>query len=44
MPYKLFRAIAMLESGRDCRRCGEAIAPSDAFGVSEGVCAACREQ
>ena len=43
MPYKLFRAMAMLASGRECRVCGEQVAPSDPFGVSEGVCAACRQ-
>ena len=43
MPYKLFRAMAMLASGRDCRVCGDPVAPSDPFGVSEGVCAPCRK-
>jgi hypothetical protein len=42
MLYRLIRAFAMQESGRDCRRCGEGIRPSDHFGVSEGVCVACR--
>jgi hypothetical protein len=41
-PFRLFRAFAMLETGLDCRRCGEAIVPSDHHGLSEGVCPACR--
>lgn len=40
--YRLFRAFAMLESGRDCRICGDGIRPSDEFGLSEGVCRPCR--
>ena len=43
MPYDLFRAMAMVVSGRDCRVCGDAIRPGDEFGVSEGVCVTCRE-
>jgi hypothetical protein len=42
MLYRLFRAMAMLDSGSVCRRCGEGIARSDHFGVSESVCAPCR--
>jgi hypothetical protein len=40
--YTTFRALVGLESGRWCRRCCEAIPPSDAFGLSESVCRACR--
>ena len=42
MIYKLFRAMAMLDSGIFCRRCGEPVARRDEFGASEGVCATCR--
>lgn len=42
MLYRLFRAIAGLEAGRDCRSCNESITPRDYFGMSEGVCAPCR--
>jgi hypothetical protein len=40
--YTLFRALAGLEAGRWCRTCHEPIAPRDGFGLSEGVCRACR--
>jgi hypothetical protein len=40
--YKLIQALAGRENGRDCRRCGEAIAREDVFGLSEGVCTPCR--
>lgn len=43
MVYKLFNAFVGRVSGVWCRRCGESITPRDSFGVSEGVCAACRE-
>ncbi len=42
MIYTLLRSLFGLASGRDCRRCGEAVAPADPFGVSEGVCRGCR--
>jgi hypothetical protein len=42
MLYKLLRAFAMQHAGLDCRRCGHSIAPGDHFGLSEGVCRACR--
>jgi hypothetical protein len=42
MLYKLFRAFAMRHAGLDCRRCGQSIEPGDYFGLSEGVCRACR--
>jgi len=42
-PFRLFRAFAMLESGLTCRRCGEGIVPADHHGLSEGVCAPCRD-
>lgn len=29
-------------SGRSCRVCGSAVASRDGFGMSEGVCPACR--
>jgi hypothetical protein len=38
----LVRAIAGQETGRRCRVCGEPIATKDCFGMSEGVCRACR--
>jgi hypothetical protein len=38
----IFRRLLLLESGTNCRRCSEAIAANDPFGVSEGVCAPCR--
>jgi hypothetical protein len=40
--YSTFRALVGLESGRWCRGCCDAIARGDAFGLSEGVCRACR--
>ena len=40
--YSTFRALVGLESGRWCRRCCEGIPRSDAFGLSESVCRACR--
>ncbi len=40
--WRFFRTVAGLESGRWCRRCGEGIGRSDAFGRSEGVCLPCR--
>ncbi len=40
--YKLFRAVAGLESGRNCSKCLEPIHPRDAFGLSESVCHPCR--
>ena len=43
MVYKVLRALAGLESGRECRVCGETIRPKDLFGLGEGVCQACRE-
>ena len=39
---KLLYAMYGLYEGRDCRSCGEAISPEDGFGMSEGVCGACR--
>lgn len=43
MINKFFRAIAMLDSGLPCRTCGQGIARDDEFGLSEGVCAPCRD-
>jgi hypothetical protein len=40
--WRLFRAMAGIESGRCCRSCGESILRDDYFGLSEGVCRACR--
>jgi hypothetical protein len=40
--YRLFRAMAGVESGRCCRTCGESILREDRFGLSEGVCSPCR--
>jgi len=40
--YRLIRAMAGEETGRTCRRCAESIRTSDPFGMSEGVCRACR--
>lgn len=42
MLYRLVLALAGRYFGRECRTCGEPISPGDEFGVSEGVCAACR--
>ena len=42
--WRVFRALAGVEAGRYCRRCGEAILRADPFGRSEGVCAACRHE
>ena len=40
--WKIMRALAGVENGADCRSCGEAIHPHDAFGRSERVCTPCR--
>ena len=42
MLYNLISALFGLASGRVCRSCGEAVAPSDSFGMSEGICRGCR--
>jgi hypothetical protein len=42
MLYRIFRAIALQHAGVECRRCRESIHRSDQFGLSEGVCGACR--
>ena len=42
MVFRLFRAFVGRESGCWCRGCGESVSPADAFGLSEGVCRACR--
>jgi hypothetical protein len=42
MIYTLLNTLLRRASGRECRRCGEAIIPADPFGVSEGVCSGCR--
>jgi hypothetical protein len=41
--YKLLRALAGFETGRECRVCGDAISRKDDFGLSEGVCGPCRD-
>jgi hypothetical protein len=43
MLTKLFRAMAMLDSGLSCRSCGQGIKRDDEFGLSEGVCEPCRD-
>jgi hypothetical protein len=40
--YTLIRSLFGLDSGRHCRHCGESVERGDAFGLSEGVCDACR--
>jgi hypothetical protein len=40
--YRVLQALVGLEAGRSCRRCREAILVDDHFGLSEGVCRACR--
>lgn len=40
--YRMIRAMAGIETGRNCRTCGEPIERRDRFGMSEGVCSACR--
>jgi hypothetical protein len=40
--YKFLRALAGLESGRDCRVCRGTISAKDLFGLGE-VCEPCRE-
>ena len=42
--HKMLLALAGVESGGSCRRCGEAILKSDSFGVSESVCRPCRSE
>jgi hypothetical protein len=44
MIHSLFKSLYGLVSGRDCRVCGESIPRVDGFGVSEGVCNACRHR
>jgi hypothetical protein len=41
--YSFFQALTGIEAGRWCRHCHEPIARKDAFGLSEGVCAPCRD-
>ena len=36
--YRLIRSLAGLESGRNCRVCGDPIERADAFGLSESIC------
>jgi hypothetical protein len=38
----LIRALAGVETGRECRWCEEPIGRDDRFGMSEGVCRPCR--
>jgi hypothetical protein len=40
--YNVFRALVGIESGRFCRSCAEPVHRHDHFGMSEGVCRACR--
>jgi len=40
--WRFFRSMAGIESGRWCRSCSEPIERRDRFGLSEGVCHACR--
>ena len=42
MLHNLLLALNGLYVGRTCRKCGDAVVASDHFGVSEGVCPACR--
>ena len=42
MVYALLNSLARRVVGRPCRRCGEQIASTDPFEVSEGVCSGCR--
>jgi hypothetical protein len=42
MTYRVLQALVGLEAGRACRRCHESILADDRFGLSEGVCRACR--
>ena len=42
MVHNLLLALTNRYSGRSCRRCGDSIVQRDRFGVSEGVCPACR--
>jgi hypothetical protein len=43
MIYKLFRAMALLDSAVQCRTCGQGIERKDEFGLAEGVCEPCRD-
>jgi hypothetical protein len=43
MSNSLKTLLTGLPVGRWCRACSEPIAPSDPFGLSEGVCRPCRE-
>jgi hypothetical protein len=42
--WRVLRALTGVERGRSCRNCGEAILAKDPFGMSEGVCNACRTE
>jgi hypothetical protein len=42
MIYRLIRAFLGQEAGACCRSCRDPIPSSDEFGLSEGVCSACR--
>jgi formylmethanofuran dehydrogenase subunit E len=40
--WKIMRALAGVENGTNCRKCGESIHKQDPFGRSERVCDPCR--
>ena len=40
--WTFLRAMYGLDAGRTCRVCSEPVRPTDAFGMSEGVCEFCR--
>jgi formylmethanofuran dehydrogenase subunit E len=42
MLNRLFKAMAMIQEGISCRRCGEGISRHDHFGLSESTCRSCR--
>jgi formylmethanofuran dehydrogenase subunit E len=41
--WKIMRALAGVEHGSNCRKCGESIQRNDPFGRSERVCMPCRD-
>lgn len=42
--WRVIRAMARLEGGRECRGCGESLTAGDPFGMSEAVCGPCRRE
>ncbi|HEY7196855.1 MAG TPA: hypothetical protein VH306_06695 [Gaiellaceae bacterium] len=42
MVYRILNALNGLVTSQECRRCTQPILAEDRYGLSEGVCTACR--